>query len=402
MPSPSTPPPAPRLWRIEHCGAVTSVGTRAWQSAASWVGMQKRFRKTLQPRIAARPFTTAPCPEVTGGLDGIPRLARLLAAALADLSEALPGARDASHAVPVPEPDRLVLALPLRIEGEACAEVWRQALAELARWAGPQVAAAWVARPCHFVRGGHSAGFAALEALGKLGEHQGTALLMAVDSLLDESSLAQAHARGALLAEATPDGCVASEAAACLWLTAVSDTRASHARGLVLHAPALAGNATAHRRPPQDPDAAALEEVLRTALAQAGWEGDNVGFSLSDFDGSSWRALAQVAARVRAARYLDPTDWEPAAVIGQVGAATGPVHWALAAQRVLHDLHPANSILSWTLDEGTEAAAVALERTLQHPRAHTAQGHAAEAGSHPEQVRTYSARFLQNNQNIDR
>ncbi len=387
----SSPASPHRLWRIEHCGAVTSAGTRAWQSAASWVGLQKRFRKSAWPAVGPHPITTAPCPEIAGDATGIPRLARLLGAALADLGASLLAA---GSSVRLSVPDQMVLALPAWMADADCAEVWRLSLAELARWVGPGAEAPWTTRPCRFVRGGHTAGFAALSALQRSPAPGGTALLMAVDSLLDAPRLARAYADGALLTERTPEGCVASEAAACLWLASVPDTHASSERRLVLHAPALAESSGPHRRPPQPPDTGALEQVLRNALAQAGWQGEDVGYGISDFDGSAWRALAQVTARVRAAPDLEPTDWEPAAVIGQVGAATGPVHWALAAERAWHDERPPNSVLSWALDEGTGAAAVALERTVTGPGRRDTHREAA-SGAELDTVRTYSSRFLQ-------
>ncbi|WP_026433627.1 hypothetical protein [Paracidovorax oryzae] len=389
----SSPASPHRLWRIEHCGAVTSAGTRAWQSAASWVGLQKRFRKSAWPAVGPHPITTAPCPEIAGDATGIPRLARLLGAALADLGASLLAA---GSSVRLSVPDQMVLALPAWMADADCAEVWRLSLAELARWAGPGAEAPWTTRPCRFVRGGHTAGFAALSALqGTTAPGGGTALLMAVDSLLDAPRLARAYANGALLTDRTPEGCVASEAAACLWLASVPDTHASSERHLVLHAPALAESGSPHRRPPQPPDTGALEQVLRNALAQAGWQGEDVGYGISDFDGSAWRALAQVNARVRAAPDLEPTEWEPAAVIGQVGAATGPVHWALAAERAWHDERPPNSVLSWALDEGSGAAAVALERAVTLPGRRDAHPATASDGAAVDTVRTYSSRFLQ-------
>ncbi|AVS75404.1 hypothetical protein [Paracidovorax cattleyae] len=388
----SSPASPTRLWRIEHCGAVTSAGTRAWQSAASWVGLQKRFRKSAWPAVGPHPITTAPCPEITGDATGIPRLARLLGAALADLGASLLAA---GSSVRLPAPDQMVLALPAWMSDADCAEVWRLSLAELARWAGPGAEAPWTTLPCRFVRGGHTAGFAGLYELQGNTAPGGTALLMAVDSLLDPPRLARAYAEGALLTDRTPEGCVASEAAACLWLASVPDTHASSERHLVLHAPALAESSSPHRRPPQPPDTGALEQVLRNALAQAGWQGEHVGHGISDFDGSAWRALAQVTARVRAAPDLEPTDWEPAAVIGQVGAATGPVHWALAAERAWHDERPPNSVLSWALDEGSGAAAVALERTVTLPGRRDVHPATASGGAAVDAVRTYSSRFLQ-------
>lgn len=393
-PSPASPT---RLWRIEHCGAVTSAGTRAWQSAASWVGLQKRFRKSAWPAVGPHPITTAPCPEIAGDTTGIPRLARLLGAALADLGASLQtagGTANPAGSVRLPIPSQMALALPAWLDDADCAEVWRLSLAELARWAGPGAEAPWTTLPCRFVRGGHTAGFAALSALQGSPAPGGTALLMAVDSLLDAPRLARAYADGALLTDRTPEGCVASEAAACLWLASVPDTHASSERHLVLHAPALAQSSGPHRRPPQPPDTGALEQVLRNALAQAGWQGEHVGYGISDFDGSAWRALAQVTARVRAAPDLEPTDWEPAAVIGQVGAATGPVHWALAAERAWHDERPPNSVLSWAIDEDSGAASVALERTVALPDRPGSRSRTDESTA-MEPVRTYSSRFLQ-------
>ncbi|BFO57068.1 hypothetical protein [Acidovorax sacchari] len=395
-PSPASPH---RLWRIEHCGAVTSAGTRAWQSAASWVGLQKRFRKSAWPAVGPHPISAAPCPEITGDATGIPRLARLLGAAMADLASSLhtaAGTANPAGSVRLPIPGQMVLALPAWLEDTDCAPVWRSGLAELARWAGAGAEAPWTTLPCRFVRGGHTAGFAALSALqGTAAPGGSTALLMAVDSLLDAPRLARAYADGALLTDRTPEGCIASEAAACLWLASVPDTHASSERHLVLHAPALAESGSPHRRPPQPPDTGALEQVLRNALAQAGWQGEHVGYGISDFDGSAWRALAQVNARVRAAPDLEPTDWEPAAVIGQVGAATGPVHWALAAERAWHDERPPNSVLSWALDEGTGAAAVGLERTVTLPGRRDVHPATASGGAAMDTVRTYSSRFLQ-------
>ncbi|GKS94134.1 hypothetical protein [Acidovorax sp. SUPP2825] len=326
---------------------------------------------------------------------GISRLARLLGAALADVvsSMAQPG-HDAEWAAPA----RMALALPDRLSEGEDMQVWHEALVELGRWAGPAASSKLRALPCRFLRGGHTAGFAALQALGPCDPACGTALLMAVDSLLDTATLQAAHARSALLTDRHADGCIASEAAAALWLQAAPDTRDATGRGLVLHPPALAAQATAHRRPQQDPEPGALQEVLRSALAHAGWQADNVGYTVSDFDGSTWRAMAQIPTRARMGPGWNPIDWEPAAVIGQVGAATGPVHWALAAQRLRHDARPPNSILSWALDEGTAAAAVALERTIgtEAPPHRRTPAHGHDTGA---VATTYSARFLQNEKN---
>ncbi|GKT26703.1 hypothetical protein [Acidovorax sp. SUPP3334] len=395
MPPPSTAPIAPGLWHIAHAGAVTSAGTSAWQSAASWVGLQKRFQKAVHPGVGPHAITTAPCPEITSGAVGVSRLARLLGAALAEVvsSMARPG-HDAEWAAPA----RMALALPDRLSEGEDTQVWHEALIELGRWAGPAASTKLRALPCRFLRGGHAAGFAALQALGSCDATGGPALLMAVDSRLDTATLQAAYARSALLTERNAEGCIPSEAAAALWLQPAPDTRDNTGRGLVLHPPALATNATAHRLPQQAPEPEALQQALRSALDHARWQPDNVGYTVSDFDGSTWRALAQIPAQARMGPGWDPIDWEPAAVIGQVGAATGPVHWALAAQRVRHDARAPNSILSWTLDEGTAAAAIALERTIgtEAPPRRRTPAHGHDTGA---QAMTYSARFLHNEKN---
>lgn len=385
----SATPAAPGLWHIAHAGAITSVGTSAWQSAASWVGLQKRFQKKIHPGVGTQAITTAPCPEITVGQAGI---ARLLGAALADMVSSMTGQENDPARI---APNRIALALPERLSDSEGTDLWQQALAELGRWAGPAASATLGAVPSRFVRGGHTAGFAALQALGPCDPARGAALLMAVDSLLDTATLQDGYGRGALLTERNADGGIASEAAAALWLQPAPDTRDATGRGLVLHPPALATNATAHRRPQQAPEPEALQQAMRSALSHARWQADNVGYTVSDFDGSTWRAMAQIPARGRVAQGWDPIDWEPAAVIGQVGAATGPVHWALAAQRVRHDARAPNSILSWALDEGTAAAAIALERTIG-TTAPTQGRPGAQSPGTGAAAPTYSARFLQN------
>lgn len=392
MASSNTPPSSPCLWRIQHAGAVTCIGTSAWQSAASWVGMQKRMRKLVVAAVSPHPVTIAPCPEITEGEQQTARLAKLLGAALADL---IADVQSRPADAPVALPRRIVLALPMRVSGDEAAALWRQTLAALERWAGPKASAPLISIPLTPVFGGHGAGYDALQTLGRPTAADDHALLLAVDSLLDEATLVQAHAQAGLLTDSRPQGCIAGEAAAALLLQAAPDTTYRDDRHLVLHVPSLARGAGPHRLPHQRADAAPLAEVLRGALDGAGWKEEHVGCAVSDFDGSDWRAAIQVMARARLDGSFQPDTWEPAAMTGQVGAATGPLHWALAAQRLRHDARPPNSILSWALDEGEEVAAVALERTIRPLRTGpTGKAHTLNSGNGAATL-TYSARFLQ-------
>lgn len=396
------------LWRIEHAGATTAVGSSAWQSAASWVGQQKRFQKSAVAGLGDLPVTLSPCPEVAGSwpattsaqapntpttpLLAPQRIARLLAAALVDL---LTGAQSASSST-AHGPQTVVLALPAWLSAEQGAAIWQQSLGVLQQQGGDQQARALVKLPMHVLRSGHTACFEALEQLNAEEPTWSDVLLLAADSWMDVNLLQPEFNANQLLTDNNQDGLIGSEAAAALWLHAVTDTTAPDEHHLVLHSPALARSTQAHRHAAQEPNPEALTHVIRRALNHAGWKPEHVGTTLSDSDGSAWRASAEVAAMARALKGQDPQEWQPATVLGQVGAATGAVHWALAAQRLRHDKTAPNSLLSWALDAGDLAAAVALERTIydEEALATIEQNNQARRRSLTETVKTFSARFL--------
>ena len=406
----STGSSSPRrpLWRIEHAGAATAVGSSAWQSAASWVGLQKCFRKNTVPGLGDVPVTLAPCPEVAGSwpvtmpsnasaTPNIPllapqRMTRLLTAALVDL---LTGVQSASSST-APWPQTVVLALPAWLSAEQGRAIWQQSLGLLQQQGGDQQARALVQLPLHILRSGHTACFEALEQLNGMVGNLNDVLLLAADSWMDLALLEPELRAGHLLTDKNQDGFVTSEAAAALWLRAVADTTSSDERHLVLHPPAVARSTQAHRDTVREANPDALAQVFRSALNRAGWKPEHVGTTLSDGDGSAWRASAEMAALARAMKGQDPDEWQPATVLGQVGAATGAVHWALAAQRLQHDKTAPNSLLSWALDAGDLAAAVALERTIYNEQALVAIEQTNKAKRHilTETVKTYSARFL--------
>ena len=120
-----------------------------------------------------------------------------------------------------------------------------------------------------------------------------------------------------------------------------------------------------HLDPARLPNANAMSQAVTQALNHAGWQGEHVGRLLSDHDGSSWRAHVHSQARMGVSdELLGVPEWLPAAVTGQVGAATAPLHWALTAMRLRVDVTPPNSVLSSVLDDGPWAGAVAMERTI--------------------------------------
>jgi hypothetical protein len=419
--------PARTLWRIEYAGAATAVGSSAWQSAASWVGLQKRFRKNTVPGLGDVPVTLAPCPEVAGRWPeettqnravnplsppraaqlAPQRIARLLGSALVDLFAGVNNPRSQSStasAAPAtapattsaPWPQMVLLAVPAWLSAEQAQTVWQQSLGLLQQQGGAAQARALSQLSWQVVRSGQTASFEALEQMSRSGHGLTDVLLLAADSWMDLALLQPELAANRLLTDKNQDGFIAGEAAAALWLHRVPDTTAFDEQHLVLHSPALARSAHAHRDPLREPNPEALAQVFRSALSHAGWKPEHVGNKLSDSDGSAWRATAEMGATARALKGQDPDEWQPATVLGQVGAATGAVHWALAAQRLRHDKTAPNSLLSWALDAGELTAAVAMERTIYNDETLAAieQENRLRRRSHSDTVKTFSARFL--------
>lgn len=377
-------PPSP-LWRILAEGAVTAVGTGAWQCAASWIGGVRRLRRAPHPALGGAMLTTAPCPEVTRSTTGTARLARLLGMALADLCAQVHGQVHAQAEQPM-QPAGVVLALPSGTSPAEAAALWQQALLVLDDYA-PTRALAQL--PCVAVAdGGATAGLHALARLGAAAPHCGPVLLAGVDSLLGTADLAQAHAAGRLYSADHPHSTSPGEAAGCLLLEplpalpvmpqteralrrdeagqpapdALAPVMAPRPCDVLLHRPGLALAPAEHQGNPHQPPPEALAQAIEQALGQAGWAPSHIERLMSDADGSPWRAQLLGQAIARAARGCTAAPWEAAPFTGQIGAATAPVYWAMAAQRLRRSAHAPARILCCLSDPGRHAGAVAVQR----------------------------------------
>ena len=352
--------PQGQLWRILNWGAVTPIGTSAWQSAASWVGGQRRFRKTVHPQVAASPLTTAECREVSAGLAGRARLAALLRVAMLDMMDPAPAA--GASAVPHPAHAQVLLSLPQGLGPEDATLLWQECCVDLpANWQ-------WLGNAqCIAAAGSNATGFTLLQtAQRQSAQNPDLALLLlaGVDSLVDVFSLNTAYKAGTLLTDGHTEGFIPGEAAACVLLGRATDTRASDERALFVH-PVAVTQAAATRWPAATlPDGAATAAALSTSLRAAGMQAEHLSHVLCDMDGSEWRAVEQSHARIRALELMPPTVWEPAGGLGQVGAATVPLYLALAAQRCLKDRRPPNTVLTWVIDAGVLSGAAVLERAV--------------------------------------
>jgi hypothetical protein len=352
--------PQSLLWRILDWGAVTPIGTSAWQSAASWVSGQRRFRKAVQPQVAASPLTTAECREVSAGLAGRARLAALLRAAMLDMVDPAPGA--GAGAAPHPAHTQVLLSLPLGLGPEDATLLWQECCADLpANWQ-------WLGNaPCIAAAGSNATGYTLLQAAQRQAAQDpdlALLLLAGVDSLVDVFSLKAAFNAGTLLTDGHTEGFIPGEAAACVLLGRATDTRATDERALFMH-PVAVAQAAATRWPSAAlPDGAATATALSTSMQAAGMQAEHMSHVLCDMDGSEWRAVEQSHARIRALELMPPTVWEPASSLGQVGAATVPLYLALAAQRCLKDRRPPNTVLTWVIEAGVLSGAAVLERAV--------------------------------------
>jgi len=346
------------LWSILDWGAVTPIGTSAWQSAASWVGGQRRFRKAAHTQIAPGPLTTAQCSEVSAGLAGNARLAALLRVAIHDMA----GLAFASGTSPQPDNVQVLLSLPQGLGQADAALIWgecRAGLPSALQWLSDSP---WVA-----ATGSNATGFALLEtAQTQAAQNPELSLLLlaGVDSLVDDSSLKAAFGAGTLLTDSHSEGFIPGEAAACVLLGRATDTRAIGERTLFLHPAAVAQAASARWPSAALPDGTATATAFSACLQAAGMRTEHISHALCDMDGSEWRAIEQSHARIRALGAMPPTAWEPAGSLGQVGAATVPLYLALAAQRSLKDRQPPNTLLVWAIEADVLSAAAVLERAV--------------------------------------
>lgn len=156
-----------------------------------------------------------------------------------------------------------------------------------------------------------------------------SALVVGVDSLCDPFVLRLNDAARKSKSSRAPEGFVPGEAAAALWL-------AAEARG-----PLLGGWSFSEEPvtpPGHAPSHAALREAANDALAQ--WRGETASIAevFADLNGDPARALSVAAAMMEALwrHGAMPPLILPAAAVGDVGAATTPLLFALAAHGIKH------------------------------------------------------------------
>lgn len=307
----------------------------------------------------------------TRGFEGETRLVRLAQGALADLLRQA-GRIEGSPAfyVALPDPGRLRRGLSLVADEAAFAKLSRPA--EGSAEPDPEAAcdaaarrivaraaalAGWPGLPVmRFSSGaGHAAGAEALrEAAMDIARGAPSAIVIGVDSLLDESTLDWLHACGRLKCHGAPAGLQPGEAAVAVMLTA---PRAGQQETTTLRCTASTREERAFFE-----GASAAGEALAHVLSHAR-EDVAMGASwiLSDQNGEVYRATdwgyALVRLRAQCPELADPQLWYPAMSFGDTGAASALVALCLAARAWERGYAPCDAaIVTCCADDGARAA----------------------------------------------
>ena len=315
---------------ITGLGLVTSVGEGAAQACAAIRANVVRSAP-IQPAVTVmdvasnEPGLVVGCPVrgLTNGFQGLGRLKRLGAAALRDLQREVPG----SEGPEFWSDSQIYLCLGLDVEDRM--QVEAQDLATLGQGFGDTIGA----RPPVVLTRGHAAVFEAIQLASEELQRRRIrrALVLAVDSLLDEESVDWLIQQQRLKTLESPVGLIPGEAAACL----VIELPAASGAGT---APLLDAVHTIAPRPADQEGAAShvarsLSQALGALLASSspGSPGDLIlNLNGEERGATVWGAVLSYLAKE--ARNWRPRMIAPQIQLGDVGAAFGAVAVCLAVR----------------------------------------------------------------------
>lgn len=373
--------------QVVATGMVTSVG---FSAAASCAAARARIDRAAEldyfwlksdPDTPPERAIGHTVPTVTPGFEGFGRLCALARGALDDLFLHLPvECRRDSRVVcriALPPADRLAVGVH-SVADETRREALTLAASEAAAAVDSRDArfAQFVLSAAEFIQSanvvvhhdhGHC-GFAvalhaALDDL-RVGRAR-HALVGAVDSLLDESTLGWLFDTGRLKHDGCPAGLRPGEAAAFVWLAAPGAPVGSSPRPTV----------TTHVVMGEEPGAYAnngvatgqgLADVLQRSPAAGAPRG--TAWLVSDQNGEPYRARDWGTALVRLSagvlRDRATEVWLPAAAFGDAGAAQGGLAMIWALQAFTRGYAPAQSAVLLSADDGSARTATTV--TLLH------------------------------------
>lgn len=341
----------------------------AARAGLSRAGVQSHWRQRSGVTGLDEPIAGHAAHLLTDGFEGEVRLRRLALAALADLmggrwdTAPLHGKVGLYLALPDPERGRSCAALQPGPPPEADPDL--PPASERVRALAQSVAAgvAWPRAPASLFwnHSGHTAGPVALgAALRDLAAATvDTAVVLAVDSLLDEDALSWLAACGRLKCDESPAGLMPGEAAVALALCRPGQVAApgAHVQGLCFAEEPLS----------QAEAQVSTGEVLAATLARAWQQSQAPGVAawlLSDHNGEHARAfeLGSAMARLRGEddAFAQPAVWLPALSFGDTGAASAALAMAMASHAWQRRCAPAAHALVASASDGSPRAAVLL------------------------------------------
>jgi 3-oxoacyl-[acyl-carrier-protein] synthase I len=184
------------------------------------------------------------------------------------------------------------------------------------------------------------------------------AIVVGVDTLVDDDSLAWFDARDRLRSERIADGFLAGEAAACVLVEPAARRRAKHALARVRgigqgsEANVIGGEKNSTAR--------GLCDAIRAATRDM--PAPSAPWAVCDMTGESYWAYEWGVARARMPQLLGATDlWHPADCMGAVGAAASALALVVAARALARGYAPAKSALIWCGSDAERRAACLLE-----------------------------------------
>jgi 3-oxoacyl-[acyl-carrier-protein] synthase I len=362
------------LCALGHDAAIACAAARAGLSRAAPVGTMS-FTSDISGE--AEPLIGHATPLLTSGFEGQARLHRLLDAGLRALHrqwpQGWPGLQAAALYLALPDPQRTASGLDLvadeeartveKERAEAAAEqteppqvvvdAWRHAVAR-AGWPGglPDL------RQVSFA--GHAGGAACLARACSdlLSGRVSTAVVGAVDSLLDPATVSWLHNTGRLKLSGMPVGLMPGEAAVFLVLNPGIDEGELEvvAASLAQEPKTLLAGATSVGE--------GLAQALSQVAERARWKSAAPAWLIGDLNGEIYRAneWGHTVARLRSDwPALEQAElWLPALHLGDTGAASALVAVCTALHAFRRGYAPAETAVVMSSSETETRAAIAL------------------------------------------
>jgi 3-oxoacyl-[acyl-carrier-protein] synthase I len=354
---------------VSALGYDAGTALAAARAGVSRAGVQPHWRKRSGVSGLEEPVTGHAADLLTLGFEGEARLQRLASGALQDLlverlDNALLQQRVGLY-VAMPDPERAQSCPVLRgaASSPPPAAAGEPSTAERARAFVQGVAAGvpWAQAPSTLFWShlGHAAGAVVLGAAVQdlQARKIDTAIVLAVDSLIDEDTLGWLSACGRLKCDDMPAGLMPGEAAVALALRRPGETAGPLA--------SFRGMAFAEEPLAQSEARLSTGEVLTEAVARV-WSdsAQPAAWLLADHNGEHHRAheWGSTLARLRATgdAFADPALWLPALSFGDTGAASMPLAVAMASHAWQRGSAPGTAAVVAACSDGGARAALLL------------------------------------------